>query len=159
MKRSFLAALATLAAIAVGGVLATSGGAQQPGARTLTFVTSGLTEGFVDNPPRIRRNRLSAGDSFLASERVANASGQRVGTLYVECTAITRGRNPVFQCDGTFALDGGTVAVSAVFGGREGEQVTGAVVGGTGDYVGARGRLTSRELSGDRSEDTLHLLP
>jgi hypothetical protein len=159
MKRLSVLVVAALAAIVLSGVLTTSGGAQQPGERTLTFVAVTSTEGFVDLAPKVRNRRLSAGDMFITSQRLLDAAGKRVGTLYVKCTAIHRGRDPVFQCEGTYAISGGTVVVSAAFGGRLGNNITGAIVGGTGDYEGAAGTLRSRELPRGRAEDTLHLVP
>jgi hypothetical protein len=156
-------ASATAAAILVVAILAAGGSAQQPGERTFVLIETGGTFSFVDVPPKApnRRNpRISAGD-MLAITSQLRQGGQRVGNLYAECIAVRRARRfnrARFQCNGSFDLRDGTLALSAVLKGNQ-ENPTIAVIGGTGAYEGARGSVTSRNLSGDRTEDTVHLLP
>ena len=159
--------VATLAAIAVAatviaGILTTGGAAQVPGERTFKIIEgSGGTFHLIDNPPkaRNRRNpRFSPGDGFVFTSPLFNEANQRIGRLHVHCV-ITRGgpfARARGQCNGTYALRDGTLAVSAVL---KGENPPIAVVGGTGAYEGARGSITSRDLPRDRTEDTIHLLP
>jgi hypothetical protein len=159
MKRIGLVVAAAVAALVLGSVLASSGGAQAPGERTFKLISREGSEGFVDNPPRSRNERISAGDVFVFSQRTFTEAGARAGSIYVHCVSITTGRNPTFHCDGTYRLTDGSMTVSAAFKGSEGGNLTIAVTGGTGAYEGAEGSITTRELSGNRTEDTVHLLP
>jgi hypothetical protein len=162
MKRLATLATVAVAATVIAGILTTGGAAQAPGERTFKIIEGpGGTAKFIDNAPKAknpRNPRLSVGDAFAFSEPLFNAANNRIGRLHVYC-AVTRGgkfARASNQCNGTYALRDGTLAVSAV--GRGGE-ATIAVVGGTGAYEGARGSITDRDLPRDRTEDTVHLLP
>jgi hypothetical protein len=151
------------AALLAAGVLATSGGAQQPGERTFTLTIREGSEGFVDNPPRgtEQRRRISAGDEVVFTQRAFDPANVRVGSVYIHCIAVTGGTEAraVFHCDGNYVLRDGTIAVSAAFRGSEGGNLTISVTGGTGAYEGARGSVNSRETTGNATQDTVHLLP
>ena len=162
MRRVVTLATATVAATVIAGILTTGGAAQVPGERTFKIIEgSGGTFKFIDNAPKARnpRNpRLSVGDAFVFSSPLFNEANDRIGRLHVYC-GVTRGgkfARASSQCNGTYALRDGSLAVSAVLRGGE---ATIAVVGGTGAYEGARGSITDRDLPRDRTEDTVHLLP
>jgi hypothetical protein len=158
----------TVAATILAVVLASSGAAQQPGERTLTFTERNNLARFklVDNPPRNRegvsesRFRLSLGDMFvLASPLFDAANERRVGRLASTCTVIKRGSFDTagFQCATSFRLREGTIEAQGLSGfGRT--AVRFAVVGGTQAYEGARGTFAA-SASGRRSTDVIHLLP
>ena len=161
MRRLAILVTAAVAATAIAGILSTTGGAQQPGERTLRSSGGGHlqvrrqpAEGQEPSQPNIidgRRVRL-----FTSPLR--NEANKPIGTVHVFC-AVTRGGNfsrASSQCNGTYALRDGTLAASAVL---RGEEASIAVVGGTGAYEGARGSITDRDLPRDRTEDTIHLLP
>src|SRR3712207_2873601 len=119
MRRLGLVAIAALAAIILGGVLVASGAAQLPGVRTFTLIEQEESFGFVDNPPRSRGNprnpRISAGDLIAFTSRLRDEANRRVGRLLVDCTAVRRGRTfarAYFQCEGTYRLADGSLAVS-----------------------------------------------
>jgi hypothetical protein len=150
-----------VAATVIPGILTSGGAAQAPGERTFKIIEgSGGTSKFIDNAPKARnpRNpRLSVGDAFAFSEPLFNKANNRIGKLHLYC-AVTRGgkfARASSQCNGTYALRDGTLAVSAVSRG----EATIAVVGGTGAYEGARGSITDRDLPRSRTEATVHLLP
>jgi hypothetical protein len=162
MKRPAVILSAALAATVIAGILTTSGAAQVPGERTFKIIEgSGGTFNLIDNPPkaRNRRNpRFSPGDAFVFTSPLFNEANKRIGTLHVHCT-LTRGGTFARvrgQCNATYALRDGTLAVSAVL---RGEDAAIAVIGGTGAYEGARGSITDRDLPRGRTEDTVHLLP
>jgi hypothetical protein len=142
-----------------------SGSAQAPGSRTLTFIEGerGSTFRIVDNPPRSpgrteRTFRLSAGDFFVFTNPMIDSAGQRAGTFRGTCLATRGGRfeRAFFLCLGVAKLRDGDIAVEVAT--RLADDISGPIVGGTGDYNGARGTFRSRE-QGRRSIDTFELLP
>jgi hypothetical protein len=162
MRRVATLATVAVAATVFAGILTSGGAAQVPGERTFKIIEgSGGTFRFIDQAPKARnpRNpRLSVGDAYVFSSPLFNEANNRIGTLNVAC-AVTRGgrfARARSQCNGTYALRDGTLAVSAVV---RGGKATIAVVGGTGAYEGARGSITDRELPRGRTEATVHLLP
>ncbi len=152
---------ALVAALATGGVLAVSGGAEAPAGQTIAVVEKGGTEKFVDVAPRAKREfDPSSGDAFLFSSPLYNAANKRVGTLDVRCDFTKGGRTGRGICAGVFDLAGGDLLLSARL--TISGSVTGAIVGGTGDYAGARGTFTSVDRPGGDnapSDDTITLLP
>ena len=160
-----LLALAAIAAVTLGIVLSSSGSAQQPGERTLTFIErSNLgTFNLIDNPPKSRgrgnNTRLSAGDMFVFRGPLFDANNtQRVGQLGGTCTAVKGGRfaSAIFHCSAGMQLSDGTIEFQGPV--TFGRTLRVAVVGGTQAYENARGSLTSTE--GQRtSTDAVHLLP
>jgi dirigent-like protein len=144
-------------------VLASSGSAQAPGERTLTFTARNDTGKFklVDNPPKSRSgDRLSLGDMFVFVQPVFDSANERrVGRVSTTCTVIKRGTFDTagFQCATSFRLRDGTIEAQGLSGfGRTTLQI--AVVGGTQAHEGARGTFTAS--AGERtSAIVIHLLP
>ncbi len=162
MQRTAIIAGSVVAALATGGVLAVSGGAQTPGGQTINLVTKNCSFKFVDTPPRGRGRNAppGAGDSFSLSCRAETSAGQRIGNLDATCD-ITRGtRQFRGVCTGIYQLSGGQIHAIAS---PEESGADGSVVGGTGIYAGARGTFKSvdrpGEKNGDPSDDTITLLP
>jgi len=157
---------AAVAATILAVVLGSSGSAQQPGERTLTFTERNNLATFklVDNPPRNREGaaetRLSLGDMLvLASPLFDDANESRVGRLATTCTVVKRGSFDTagFQCATSIRLRDGTIEGQGLSGfGRT--AVRFAVVGGTQAYEGARGTFAA-STSGRTSTDVIHLLP
>jgi allene oxide cyclase-like protein len=165
MKR--LAAVAAAAAL-LAAIVAAGAGGQAPTGRTLvlTELAKGGTFGFVDNPPKSKRTRsgeprrISVGDMFVFSSRIADQQGTRVGKLHVQCVVTVPGalRSAESVCTGVFRLTDGLISVvTAIVG--EPTTVSAVVTGGTGTYAGARGTLTSVSHKNGSSTDTLQLLP
>ena len=166
MPRLRLVAPAAVAAAVLVIVLASSGSAQQPGERTLTFTERDTAGTFklIDIRPKNRRGtrnpRLSIGDSFAFRGPLFDAANQsRVGEIGGTCTFLKSGtfETATSHCIASMRLADGSIAFQGFvrFGSRT---TTIAVVGGTGAYEGARGSLRSTE--GRRtSTDVVHLLP
>ena len=161
-----LAAGFVLAAITA-TVAATAGGQGTQGRTiTLTEVPKGASFGLVDAAPKTKFNkegeprRFSPGDEEIVSIAVADQQGNKVGRFDAYCL-ITRPGKPAHHeevCTGTYRLGDGTISAVGSFVGNDANTFTGAVVGGTGAYEGARGTLTS-DPGSHGTTDTIHLLP
>ena len=156
-----LVAAATASAIAV-----TSGSAQAPGERTLTFVERN-TNTFVlaDVPPLAgKHGGPSKGDTILFKNIVLDATGAtKLGSFEARCTFLRATKNfdgSRAVCDAAYTLGDGMITASTVT--TFGNKVTFAVTGGTGAYEGARGSGTNTSRPGNNnplSDTVIHLLP
>ena len=81
----------------------------------------------------------SAGDVLTFDQPLLNQDMQVIGNNSGICIRTRPGHS--FQCQWTLSFDNGSVQVA----GREKDQGTSriAIVGGTGDYAGIRGEMTS----------------
>jgi hypothetical protein len=158
-----LVAAATASAIAV-----TSGSAQAPGERTLTFVERSNDAGTVvaDVPPFEGKHEFAGkGDTLLFPSTISDAAGTtKVGTFVARCTllrATKRFVGSVAICDGVYNLGDGTIAAEAYLTFNN-KPINFAVTGGTGAYEGARGSGTSINRPGNNnplSDTVIHLFP
>ena len=169
MKRP-LAVVAATALVGGLALLPASGGAQTPGATTLSLfeADAGARFQIVDNAPRSpvrnpgsRRFRFSLGDQFVFSNPLLDRrGGTRVGTLYVNAVVV-KGRtfrDAVVLGEVVWALnDGSQITGQGTFSFAD-DTAEVAIVGGTRTYAGARGSATSQTVRGG-SQDTLTLLP
>jgi hypothetical protein len=157
-----LAAAAAAAAVVAAPVLADT----SSDGHTITFheLDKGSRFNYIDNPPRNPHNRrpvFSVGDQFAVANPLADSSG-KIGELRALCTftkkaTATDTLNPGHPfCTGAFVLKTGTLFVEATDAG--GNKTTGAVVGGTGSYIGARGTFQSTSTKSG-TNDTVTLLP
>jgi hypothetical protein len=162
MQRS-VPALAVLAAGVAAAIPLTSAG-QSPGPRTINLVehNKGSTQGFIDNPPKVKNRRrpaFSVGDVFAGSAPVFDATDRTLfGRLHFQCT-VTKGgtqRRADALCTGVYRLRDGQVSLATVVHGNA--SATGAVTGGDGAYAGARGTFRSHNTS-TGANDTITLLP
>ncbi len=134
MRRMVVAAL--VCAGAASGVLATTSGGQSPRATTLSLTAETTAFSVVDTGP----TGDSPGDLIVSTDRLLR-DGRVVGRSSLTCIGVTGSlANGSAQCTGTFVVPGGrlevqgeAVARGGTFSGR------GAVVGGTGRYLGVRG--------------------
>jgi hypothetical protein len=89
------------------------------------------------------QNAPTPGYSFSFSEAIYPASGnKRIGTDYVNCDIITKSAT---LCTGTWVLnDRGQISVQGAvpFNTKPGQRFTLSVVGGTRQFLGARGSVT-----------------
>ncbi len=164
MKRTPIISAAIVAALATGGVLAVSGGAQTPGGQTIKLVTKNFQFKAIDVPPRQSNPENGGrGDSFVISAVVTDAAGARKGTFDATCTTTAAGRNGRAVCHGGYSLREGALYLTTIFKNSSEGDVSGAVTGGTRAYTGARGTFVSVDrdgnAGGDPSDDTLALLP
>ena len=148
--------------LAGAGTLAVSGGAQQPPGETIQLVSKSGTFKFIDVAPRGRGPESGgAGDQFLFSAVLTTRAGKRVGRLDARCTITKGGAKTSGVCEGVYALAEGDIHLLARL--KPEDDVTGAVVGGTGRYAGARGTFGSKDrpgdANGDPSDETITLLP
>jgi len=151
MSRHLIVAVGAASALALAAVPAA---AQAPGP-TLRFKerNKGGTFKFIDNPPRARRGRPTAGDMFVFSNPLVSATGARRGTLRATCTfASTRAA----LCYGVFSLKEGQLVAIVSTNNLDARTTRGAIVGGTGVYEDARGALTSTTTK-TGSDDTVTL--
>lgn len=160
--------------VILGGIAATAavavpnGSAQDPGATTLSFYEPNAQSifKFVDNPPKGLgkrpgpKSRFSIGDKLTFINALYDKKGgTRQGKLYVDATIVKGGGfdKAAVIATGTYVLnDGSQISFQGHF--TFAEDSTGAVVGGTGRYEGARGHVLSHSNEND-STDTLTLLP
>lgn len=149
MRRS-PAVLVVAALLAVGAavVLSTTGSAQAPELRTLTFTEQGAREFESKFDPK----KFSPDDTYVFTARLV-ANGRSVGSDQGACTAVA---SNAVECRATLYLKEGKIFVSG--GTRFGAKTTLGVVGGTGAYIGVRGTMTViARSSGDFIE--IKLLP
>jgi hypothetical protein len=148
---SVLGAL-TLAAVGAAVLYGTAASPQSPAAspRTIAFteVENKTPCCIVDAAPKSRSKRepmMSAGDQLVFSQKVRDPSGKPIGTLYGDCTAITKAplTRARFICDGLYAFTDGTMTATGL-GGVGAPSSTGAITGGTGAYANARGTFSSK---------------
>lgn len=164
MQRAAVVFGAVVAALAAGGVMAVSGGAQDPAGQTINLVTKNFEQKVIDAPP-LERNpeSIGRGDRFVLEADVVDAAGTRRGNFDVVCTATRGGSKGRLVCEGAYSLKEGAVYVTTVFRNTGTGDVSGAVIGGTRAYAGARGTFTTIDRPGDRggdpSDDTITLLP
>ena len=139
--------------------------AQSDNGQTLTFkeLNKGSTFKFIDNPPRAknpRRPSVSAGDAFVVTTPLASNAGKHIGRLQATCT-FTKGASSPNKaasaiCYGVFSLKAGQLDALVSTTSLE-QGVSGAIIGGTGAYAGARGTFKSvTTKTGDN--DTITLL-
>ena len=140
--------------------------AQSSGGQTLNFreLNKGSRFDYVDNPPRNTKHSrpvFSVGDKIVLGNPLADDSGP-IGDLRATCTFTTKAPatddvNPAHPfCSGAFVLKSGTLFVETTDAG--GKTTSGAIVGGTGKYVGARGTFTSTSTKSG-ANDVVNLLP
>jgi hypothetical protein len=163
MHRSLAATAGTLAASALLAAPALAQAPTPPGATTLTFheLDKGSTFHFVDVAPKSRRRhgfptRISPGDQILISNPLVSDTGAPFGRLRVVCTAPIATRRFDFNCVGLFRLPAGDIWAAATRGASN--TTSGAIIGGTGAYAGARGIFRSVSTRSG-ADDTLTLMP
>jgi len=94
------------------------------------------------------------GSGFALSIPLQDSSKKTVGSLNATCIATQPGKRLNGTCSGTADVPDGQLALNV--GGEIGEDVSGAIVGGTGKYAGATGTFTSKS-SGEGSKDTFNV--
>jgi hypothetical protein len=150
---------------------AQAGSAQAPTTTTLTFFEpeAGGTFKIVDNAPKSpsknpesRKYRFSLGDELIFTQKLLNQKGgTRQGTIYGDFKVV-KGKtfNDIVVIGSVVYVlnNGDQINAHGVFK-LSASDVSGAVVGGTGAYAGARGTVASHNNADGSSQDTLTLLP
>jgi hypothetical protein len=108
-------------------------------------------------------HNLTMGDGWVSRSNLTQG-GEVVGKLVSSCQfAQVRkdGMGGVLQCVNTASLDGGQIATQMRFVLHEGVTTgaTAAVTGGTGDYEGVGGSVTSEVAATGETIVTFHLTP
>src|SRR4051794_19363163 len=158
------AALAAAAAAAA-AVAAPSLAQTSADGKTITFkeLNKGSRFAYIDNAPKNphkKRPVFSVGDQFVLANPLADDSGP-VGELRATCTATKKapandninGSHPL--CVGAFVLKDGSLFLELTD--ANAKTTSGGIVGGTGQYVGARGTFTSTQTKAG-ADDVVNLL-
>ncbi len=152
MVRGAIALSAIAAAFVLAGCTDDTTGSEE----TLTFTESDKDAHFavVGNASE---NRTPPGSGFTLSIPLQDSSKKTVGEINAVCIS-TKPTPPRADLEGTCSatadVPDGQLALNV--GGVVGEDVTGAIVGGTGDYEGATGTFIS-ESQGEGSKDTFNI--
>jgi hypothetical protein len=141
----------TVAVVAAGLALAAAGcgGGDEFESETLTYESPSIEIEVADNPPK----DASIGDTRAFTSPLVDEDGEEAGqlhgTVFVTDVAKEDGEQVEYRT-GTiqFSLDGGTLVAAGVYVAPVGETypaeggVSRPIVGGTGDYLYARGQVT-----------------
>ena len=152
VRNGAIALVAVVAATVLAGCTDETTGDKQ----TLNFTESDKDAHFApignatdrSNPP---------GSGFALSIPLQDSSKKAVGEINAIC--ISTKASPAHgnlegTCSGTADVPDGQLVINV--GGEVGNDVTGAIVGGTGKYEGATGTFTSKS-SGQGSDDTFNI--
>jgi hypothetical protein len=142
-----------VAVVAVGLVLAGCGDDDTTGSEE-TLILTEVDKGSHFAPiGDATENRTPPGSGYSLSIPLQDSSKNIVGELNAVCIATAPGaQEPNLQgtCSGTADVPEGQLVLSV--GGEIRQDITGAIVGGTGKYEGATGTFTSTQ-----SEDTFNI--
>lgn len=162
--RSIRIAVLALGVVAALVVLAGCGSSKTHGEEgTFTLTEPGGNSGTFGVIGKATKKGIEPGNGFAFSSPLENSAGKTVGEINVACIATqpSEGENLAGTCTATATVPGGGFALNA--GGKEiGNNVTGAIVGGTGKYAGAVGTFSSKGSGGGNSPETLtfnYILP
>jgi hypothetical protein len=126
---------------------------------TLTFSELDAESHFAQIGKYPASRNAPPGSGFSLSIPLQEASGtDTVGEMNVVCIATRPGaQEPLLNgtCSGTADVPDGQLAL--IVGGEIAQDVTGAIVGGTGKYEGATGTFTSTSLGGGETTDTFNI--
>jgi hypothetical protein len=156
-SRRAAAAVAALALTGLGVALVADPGRAQDPSHTIT-VTYGKDVGAVSDvaPKGLGRGVGSLGDQFFVNTAVRRDDGTR-GRLQVTYVVgqkrVALGRSRGLM-SGAYRFPDGALFVMADITFDDADKDTGAIVGGTGAYAGARGTVES-----DKTHDVIHLEP
>jgi hypothetical protein len=148
----------SMSAIAAAMVLAGCTDATTGSEETLTFTEVDKGSHFAPIGNADAQGHEPPGSGFALSIPLQDSSKQTVGQINAVCIATKPGSSePQLSgtCTGTADVPDGQLALN-VGGDDIGQDVTGAIVGGTGKYEGATGTFTSKS-SGQGSEDTFNI--
>jgi hypothetical protein len=133
----------TMAAAAMVLVLAGCSDNTHGSQSTLKLIEPGGNVGTFKPFGNVSRNKISPGGGFAFSTPLQDSSKKNVGELNAVCiaTKTSTGNTLLGTCTGTSTVPGGSLALNV--GGKIGNNVSGAIVGGTGKYAGATGTFSS----------------
>ena len=101
----------------------------------------------------------SVGDTFFFKGDITDESGTKVGHLFADASTFTKDGNRV-QLTATITLDQGTLNAIGELNFDKAVQGTISIVGGTGDFEGARGSaVVTADAGSDNISIDVTLLP
>ena len=161
MNRSRVLGVLALAAVGVTIAIAVPAGAQAPNTLTFKELEKGATFKIVDAPPKAKSERTppSVGDTLVFTNPLAKTATNTAGRLHADCTVTDSGKkfeSVVVLCDGAYVFKNGAIYISTLTK-LAGARTIGTVVGGSGDYTGARG--TFQSSNAPNGSTTITLLP
>ena len=119
---------------------------------TLTFTELDKGSSFAPIGNTSQTRTQPPGSGFALFIPLRDSTKKAVGEINAVCIATQPGgQNLKGTCSGTADVPDGQLAINV--GGEIGDNVSGAIVGGTGKYEGATGTFTSKS-SGEGSIDT-----
>jgi hypothetical protein len=136
-------------AVALAAVVAGCGSDKTHGSeQTLKLTEPGGNVGTFAPIGRSTKNVLPPGSGFAFSTPLQGSAKKTVGQLNAVCIATQRSAGNTLKgiCTGTASVPGGQLALNV--GGAVGNNVAGAIVGGTGKYTGATGTFVSKQTGG-----------
>jgi hypothetical protein len=140
--RSITAALVALVVLVTSAAVtsaiaspAAKSGPDGPSVRRLHLVERVNTDHFVD----LGKRGMSIGDHAVNRSDILDPQGRLVGHADGDCVITGVGRKLGGLCHGVITLAGGQLVGSFAWG-RSGSNRHQAIVGGTGEYAGARGQ-------------------
>jgi hypothetical protein len=152
MKPLIPAALA--AAVTAAALAASASGDPSPATLRLTQLDHHFK--LVDVAPRGGDAKPpSQGDELVIGGRLRQGA-RAAGSSDLVCTVTQPGRRAVADCSGTLVLAHGDITFAGVNAFAQRSNVA-AITGGTGDYAGATGTVTTRDGAGDRTAITVEL--
>ena len=143
-----LGSASVVAALLVGATLpiASATSSASTSTTSIHLVERGGGIKVVDNPPAAKHPyEFSAGDIVVVRHNLTMPGGAAAGHLRLICIATTPSTQ---QCEGTANLAGGAIEFAGVSTASQTTHI--AVIGGTGDYAGARGAAVSTDRDGPR---------
>lgn len=146
----------TIAAVALTALAVSACGGSDGTEETLTFTETDKDSTFKPIGDTDFRKGLEPGNGFVLSIPLhESAADEAVGEINAVCIATQPSEQDLIgTCSGTAEVPDGQLAIN--IGGEIGDDVDGAVTGGTGKYVGATGNFISKS-SGEGSEDTFSI--
>jgi hypothetical protein len=147
MRRSLIVATTAVAAIALAGIIATSGGAK-PSPRTRTIHLTLLQIGGYDSPGPPRPGFVHAFTDKVTGDD--GSKGHDVGL----CTLITKTE---LLCHVQVILNTGQLAFQGILHQHD-HNTPGTLLGGTGAYNGARGTAHTTDVNPTTTKVTVNLV-
>ncbi len=152
MKTLIAAGIAVVALVAA---IATNASGQT-GPQTRQFIQTEQQFGFVDAPPKGGLSKPpSVGDVYVIGGKLTE-NGNAAGSTDIVCTVTRPGKKGASQCSGTVVLTDGAITLSGVSHTATNSDSY-AVTGGTGDYTGATGVITTKQGKGETEDITVKL--
>ncbi len=148
-----------LAVVVAGAASVLAGCGDDTSEETLTFSELDSESSFAQIGKYPPQRNPPPGSGFSLSIPLLEGSGtDTVGEINAVCIATAPGaQEPLLSgtCSGTADVPDGQLAL--IVGGEIRQDVTGAIVGGTGKYEGATGTFTSKSLGGGETIDTFNI--